>query len=62
MSHLIVQFDKFNGHDSVAMSCASSPVKAELNIFKYHLVPKMKLTLPIVQNICRIGQLKIGRE
>ena len=38
-----------------------SPFKAELNL-KYSLVPKMKLTLPIVQNICRIGQLKIGRE
>ena len=37
-------------------------IKAELNLFKYHIVPKMKPTLPIVQNICRIGQLKIGRE
>ena len=25
-SHLVVQFDKFNGHASVAISCASSPV------------------------------------
>ena len=24
-SHQIVQFDKFNGHTSVAISCASSP-------------------------------------
>ena len=35
-------------------------LKAELNLFKYCLVPKMTLTLPIVQNICRIGQLKMG--
>ena len=37
-------------------------LKAELNLFKYCLVLKMKLTLSIVQNICRIGQFKMGRE
>ena len=37
-------------------------IKAELNLFKYRLVPKMKLTLLIVQNIYRIDQLKIGRK
>ena len=42
--------------------CLKCCFKAELNLFKYRLVPKMKLTLPIVQNICTIGQLKIGRE
>ena len=45
-----------------ATSLFSLDVKAELNLFKYHHVPKMKLTPPIVQNICRIGQLKIGRK
>ena len=35
-------------------------IKAEQNLFNYRLVPKMKLTLPIVQNICRIGQFEIG--
>ena len=29
-------------------------VKADLNLFKYHLVPKMKLTPPIVQNISEL--------
>ena len=37
-------------------------IKAGLNLFKYRHVPKIELTLPIVQNICRIGHLKIGRE
>ena len=35
--------------------------KGELNLFKYRLVPKMKLTLPIVQNICRIVQNFCGQ-
>ena len=30
-SHLIVQFDKFNGHASVAIACVSSPVKGILD-------------------------------
>ena len=28
-------------------------LKAELNLFKNHVVPKIKLTLAIIQNICR---------
>ena len=41
---------------------SKSAIKAELNLFKYRLVPKMKRTLPIIQNICTIGQLKIRRQ
>ena len=36
-------------------------VKAEQNHFKQCCIPQMKQTLPIVQNIFRIGQLKIDR-
>ena len=32
--------------------------KVVLNLFKNSDVPKMKLNLSIIQNICRIGQLK----
>ena len=37
-------------------------LKAELNLFKNPLIPKMKITLPSVWNLCRIGQLEFGRE
>ena len=46
----------------LAVPHALCTLKDELNLLKYHLVPKMKLTLSIVQNICRIGQFKMGRE
>ena len=43
----------------ITISWGFSLVKVELNLFKHNLVSKIKLTLPFVQNICRIGQLKI---
>ena len=46
---LFVQANQVNGHVWKATPCVSSPLKAELNLFKHHCVPKIKLTLPIVQ-------------
>ena len=37
-------------------------LKAELNLLKCSSITKMKLTLPIVQNIFRTGYMKIYRE
>ena len=33
-------------------------IKAELNPFMYQCVPKMKLTLPFVHNVFRIGKVR----
>ena len=55
--HLIVQFDKFNGHTSVAMSCAPSPIR-RASIWAYcceimiglspvHLPSLLDLLLPL---------------
>ena len=35
-------------------------IKAELNLFKYHLVPKMKLTVPTVQKISELVSWRLG--
>ena len=47
-------------HRSLTTEQDCNGLKAELNLLKYRLVPKIKLTLLIVLNICRIGQFKIG--
>ena len=47
-------------HNTIQHNISSGITKHGLNNFKYHCVPKMKLTQPIVQNIFGIGQLKLG--
>ena len=39
-----------------------SQLKAELNLFKHHFGPKIKLTPPIVHTFFRNGQLKFRRR
>ena len=51
-----LQRTRFNGCQN------SQPFKAELNLFRFHFVLKIELTLPIVQNMFSIGQLKIGSK